>query len=234
MHIPDGILNLNACVPLFVVAFLFLGWAWWGIKKNHPRYIIPLIAVVSALLIVVQLFEFPVAAGGSTWHFLGGTAVSMVLGPFAGVISMTITLMIQAFAFGDGGLTSFGANVFNMAIIGAFSFFIVKAFLMRGFSFKQLALGMFFASVVSNVCTALAVGIEIGLFPMVGTLGGLTVTVPSMLFWYVPTGVVEGVVSSALIVSLARLSGVKLYGLELCNSKSQKIANYSNFTNKSH
>jgi cobalt/nickel transport system permease protein len=219
MHIPDGILNLNACIIMFIVAFCFIGWAWFGIKKNHPRYIIPLIAIVSALLIVVQLFEFPVAGGGSTWHFLGATAVSMVLGSFAGIISMTITLVIQALAFGDGGMTSFGANVFNMAVIGALSFFIVKCFLMRGFTFKRLALGMFVASLISNVCTALAVGIEIGLFPMVGTLGGLQVTVTSMLFWYVPTGIIEGMVSSALVVSLARLKGVRLYGLDLCKRK---------------
>jgi cobalt/nickel transport system permease protein len=192
-----------------------LAWAWHGIKKNHPRYIIALIGVVSALLFVVQLFEFPVAGGGSTWHFLGGTAVSMVLGPFAGLISMTITLVIQA-AIGDGGITTFGANIFNMAVIGVLSFFIVKIFLSRGFTTKRLALGMFVASFISNVCTALAVGIEIGLFPMVGTLGGIFVTVPSMLFWYVPTGIIEGVVASSLIVSLSRLRGVRLLGLELC------------------
>jgi cobalt/nickel transport system permease protein len=192
------------------------------LKKNHPRYIIPLIAIVSALLVVIQLFEFPVAGGGSTWHFLGGTAVSMILGPAAGIISMSMTLVIQAFAFGDGGLTSFGANVFNMAVIGALSFFIVKAFLIRGFTFKRLALGMFVASFISNVCTALAVGLEIGLFPMVGTLGGVGITVTSMMVWYVPTGIVEGVVASALIVSLARLRGVRLFGLELCKTKKEK------------
>jgi cobalt/nickel transport system permease protein len=205
-------------MAMYVVAFGFLAWAWWGVKKNHPRYIVPLIAVVSALLLVVQLFEFPVAGGGSTWHFLGGTAVSIVLGPFAGLISMTITLVIQA-GLGDGGITTFGANVFNMAVIGVISFFIVKAFLTRGFTTKKLALGVFIASFISNVCTALAVGIEIGLFPMVGTLGGLIVTVPSMLMWYVPTGIIEGVVASSLIVSLSRLSGVKLVGLEICRNQ---------------
>jgi cobalt/nickel transport system permease protein len=192
-----------------------LAWAWHGIKKKSPRYIIPLIAIVSSLLLVVQLFEFPVAGGGSTWHFLGGTAVSMVLGPFAGLISMTITLVIQA-ALGDGGITTFGANAFNMAVIGVLSFFIVKAFISRRFSTKRLALGVFVASFISNVCTALAVGLEIGLFPMVGTLGGIIVTVPSMLMWYVPTGIIEGLVASSLIVSLSRLGGVKLLGLELC------------------
>ena len=78
---------------------------------------------------------------------------------------------------------------------------------------------MFLVSFISNVCTALVVGIEIGLFPMVGTLGGIIVTVPSMLFWYVPTGIIEGVVSSSLIVSLSRLNGVKLFGLELCRKQ---------------
>jgi cobalt/nickel transport system permease protein len=115
---------------MYIVAFGFLAWAWHGIKKNSPRYIIPLIAVVSALLLVVQLFEFPVAGGGSTWHFLGGPAISMILGPFACIISMTITLVIQA-AIGDGGITTFGANLFNMAVIGAMSFFIVKAYSYR-------------------------------------------------------------------------------------------------------
>jgi cobalt/nickel transport system permease protein len=201
-----------------IIAFGFLAWAWHGIKKKSPRYIIPLIAVVSALLLVIQLFEFPVAGGGSTWHFLGGTAVSMVLGPFAGLISMTITLVIQA-AIGDGGITTFGANIFNMAVIGVMSFFIVKMFLSKGLSSKRLALGVFVASFISNVCTALAVGVEIGLFPMVGTLGGIIVTVPSMLMWYVPTGVIEGVVASSLIVSLSRLGGVKLLGLELCRNQ---------------
>jgi cobalt/nickel transport system permease protein len=204
---------------MYIVAFSFLAWAWHGLKKNYPRHIIPLIAVVSALLLVVQLFEFPVAGGGSTWHFLGGTAISMVLGPAAGIISMAITLVIQALAFGDGGLTTWGANLFNMAVIGAMSFFIVKAFLSKGYSTKKLALGMFVASFISNVCTALAVGIEIGLFPMIGTLGGIFVTVPSMLMWYVPTGIIEGIVASSLIVSLSRLRGVKLLGLEMCRKQ---------------
>jgi cobalt/nickel transport system permease protein len=204
---------------MYIVAFSFLAWAWHGMKRNYPRYIIPLIAIVSALLLVVQLFEFPVAGGGSTWHFLGGTAISMVLGPAAGIISMAVTLVIQALAFGDGGLTTWGANLFNMAVIGALSFFIVKAFLSRGFTTKRLAIGIFAASFISNVCTALAVGVEIGLFPMVGTLGGIFVTVPSMLMWYVPTGIIEGVVASSLIVSLSKLRGVKLLGLEMCRER---------------
>jgi ABC-type Co2+ transport system permease subunit len=140
---------------------------------------------------------------------------------------MTITLIIQA-GIGDGGLSSFGANVFNMAVIGALSFYIVKGFVNREFNTKRLAVGVFTASFLSNAATAFAVGSEIGLFPMVGSLGGLGVTLPTMLIWYVPTGIVEGIVASALIVSLSRLRGVKLLGLELCKKKSVNNGENSN------
>lgn len=221
LHIPDGILDPAACIVLFIIATCFIAVAWWKVKNQHPRYFIALIAVISALLLVIQIVEFPVAGGGSTWHFMGGTTVTMILGPWAGMISMTMTLGIQA-ALGDGGLTTFGANIFNMAVIGGLSFYIVKLFLIRGYSIKKLAAGMFIAAFASNVFTALAVGAEIGLFPLVGNLGGVAVTVPGMLIWYIPTGLIEGLVSSALVVALSKLGGVNLFGLELCKKNGKK------------
>jgi cobalt/nickel transport system permease protein len=206
---------------MFAVALGFLVWAWRGTKKTLKRSFVPLIAVVSALLLVVQLFEFPVAGGGSTWHFLGGTMVSMVLGPYAAVISMTITLIIQALALGDGGITSFGANIFNMAVIGALSFFIVKFLVGKKFSDKRLAASVFIASWVSNVFTALAVGVEIGVYPLAGQLGGVAVTVPSMLVWYVPTGLIEGIFAALLIVPLSRIKTMKLHGLDMLRAKNK-------------
>ena len=205
---------------MYIVALLFLIWAWKGTRKTLKGSFVPLIAVVSALLLVVQLFEFPVAGGGSTWHFLGGTMVSMVLGPYAAVISMTITLIIQAL-LGDGGVTSFGANVFNMAVIGALSFFIVKLLVGKKFSDKRLVASVFVASWVSNILTALAVGTEISIYPLAGQLGGITVTVPTMLMWYVPTGLIEGIFASLLIVPLSRIKTMKLHGLDLLRAKNK-------------
>jgi cobalt/nickel transport system permease protein len=204
---------------MYAVALFFLAWAWRGTQKTLKRSVIPLIAVVSSLLLVVQLAEFPVAGGGSTWHFLGGTLVSMVLGPFAAVISMTITLIIQALALGDGGISSFGANVFNMAVIGALSFFIAKALAGKKFGDKRLAASVFVASWVSNVLTAVAVGVEISVYPLAGQLGGITVTVPTMLMWYVPTGLLEGLIASLLIVPLSHVKTLNLHGLELLRGR---------------
>lgn len=38
---------------------------------------------------------------------------------------MTIILLIQALLFGDGGITTFGANVWNMGVVGVFIPYIV-------------------------------------------------------------------------------------------------------------
>jgi cobalt/nickel transport system permease protein len=204
---------------MFVLALIFLVWAWRGAMKTLPRAFIPLIAVVAAALLVVQYVEFPVAGGGSTWHFMGGTIVSLVLGPFGTIVSMTITLIIQALAFGDGGVTSFGANVVNMAVIGGLSFYIIKAVAGSKFSGKRLALSVFAAAFLSNVATALAVGVQIGVYPLAGELGGMALSVPTMLVWYVPTGLLEGVVAAALIVPLSRIKAVRLHGLEMLKIK---------------
>ncbi len=222
MHIPDGILNVYICVVMYIVAFTFLVWAWKGAKRSLPRTFAPLIAMVAAVLVLVQVFEFPVAGGGSTWHVMGGTFVTMILGPQAGIISMTITLVFQTLALGDGGLSSFGANVFNMAVIGGLSFFLVKMFLNGKPSRKRLGVSLFAASWMSNVLTALAVGIEIGLYPLAGQLGGLSVTIPAMLIWYGPTGLLEAVFTSSLVLSILKTKSIRLHGLEmLFNDKSE-------------
>ncbi len=222
MHIPDGILNPYICVVMYFVAFAFLVWAWKGVKQSLPRTFVPLVAVVAAVLVLVQFFEFPVAGGGSTWHVMGGTFVTMILGPHGGIISMTITLIFQALALGDGGLSSFGANVFNMAVIGGLSFYLVKILLNGRSSRKRLGVSLFVASWVSNVVTALAVGIEIGIYPLAGQLGGLPVTIPAMLVWYGPTGLLEATFTSSLVLSLSKTKSVRLHGLEmLLNPKSK-------------
>jgi ABC-type Co2+ transport system permease subunit len=58
---------------------------------------------------------------------------------------------------------------------------------------------------------------------MVGTLGGITVTVPTMLFWYVPTGLAEALFTVSLVLSISRVSPTKLHDLGmLYNSKKSK------------
>jgi uncharacterized membrane protein len=80
---------------------------------------VPMMGLLTALFFAAMMMNYPIA-GGTTAHLLGGASIGLILGPFAGCISITVILVLQAFLFGDGGLTTLGANVLNMGIIGVF------------------------------------------------------------------------------------------------------------------
>ena len=125
MHIPDGFLDPYLCVLMYIITLVSLAWAWKGVKKTFPRSFVSIMAVSSAFVFVGQMLNFPIVYGTSG-HLVGGTFLAMLLGPHAAVISMSIVILIQAVFFADGGISTFGANIFNMAVIGGLSFYVVK------------------------------------------------------------------------------------------------------------
>ena len=58
---------------------------------------------------------------GTSGHLVGGALVAIILGsPFAAVFILPMVLVIQGVVFGDGGITTMGANIINMGVIGGF------------------------------------------------------------------------------------------------------------------
>ena len=78
--------------------------------------LIALTGMMSALIFVLQMINFPIAAGTSG-HLLGGALAVIVLGPNLGIMYVSIVVVIQSLLFADGGLSALGINVLNMAII---------------------------------------------------------------------------------------------------------------------
>jgi cobalt/nickel transport system permease protein len=117
MHIPDGYLSPTTCTTLFATSAPFLYVALRKVKRQlHTRFL-PLLAVFSAFSFVIMMFNLPLP-GGTTGHATGVGVAAVVLGPWAGMLAISIALLIQALFFGDGGITTLGANCFNMAIAG--------------------------------------------------------------------------------------------------------------------
>ncbi len=117
MHIPDGYLSPSTCVAAYVAAAPFWYVAVRRMKRVLHSRVVPLLAVVSAFSFVVMMFNLPIP-GGTTAHAVGMAVAAIVLGPSAAILAISIALAIQALFFGDGGITAFGANAFNMAIVG--------------------------------------------------------------------------------------------------------------------
>ena len=215
MHIPDGYLgpafSLGAgvvTVPTWVVGARKL-------NKVLTNRTLPLLAIFSAFSFTLMLFNVPVP-GGTTAHAVGGTLIAIVLGPWAAVIGISTALIIQALFFGDGGILAIFVNCLNLAIILPFvGYYTYK--LIAGKS-PVLSVRRIWAAAIGSyvgiTAAALAVGIELGLQPILFhnahgqplyspyTLG---VAVPAMLLAHVFGGsLVEALITALVFVYLQK------------------------------
>lgn len=218
MHIPDGFLSPAICVLMYAISIAFLIWSWRKARFTYSRSLAPLLAVSSAFVFAAQMINFPVLYGTSG-HLVGGTFLSVILGPYAAILSMTVVLMMQALFFADGGIFTFGANVFNMAVIGGLSFFLVRFLTKDRKRSGRFFLSIFITSLASVVLGALACGLQIGFSPVFSEAGGVAVTVPAMLFWHVLIGLGEAAITATLISQLHRLQPTVLSGLAILRGR---------------
>jgi cobalt/nickel transport system permease protein len=120
MHIPDGFIPLWQCAIYWAIAIIALIFAFkWG-RKNLSEKNIPLMAVLAAGIFAIMSMNIPVPFG-SSGHMVGAAMVAIIfMSPWAAVIVIALVLMIQGLFFGDGGVTTMGANIINMGICGGF------------------------------------------------------------------------------------------------------------------
>ena len=162
MHIPDGFLDYSVCAVTYAASALLWIFAFRKAKQTLTDRQVPLMATLTAMFFAVQLMNYPII-GGTTAHLLGGPIIALTLGPYAGMISMTIILLIQALFFGDGGITTLGANVWNMGVVGVFiPYAIMIAIVKIKKSTKALYIGAFVGAFVGDVSAAVFAGLELG------------------------------------------------------------------------
>ena len=109
MHIPDGYLSPSTCTVLYGATLPFWYGAFAKVKQQLNTRLVPLLAVASAFCFVIMMFNIPLP-GGTTGHAVGVGVATIVLGPWVSMLALSIALMIQAVIFGDGGITTLGAN----------------------------------------------------------------------------------------------------------------------------
>jgi cobalt/nickel transport system permease protein len=118
VHIPDGYLSPTTCAALYAGAAPFWWMALRRLRRSLHTRLVPRLSVFAAFSFVVMMFNLPLP-GGTTGHAVGVALATIVLGPSASILAISTALVIQAFFFGDGGITALGANCFNIAIVGS-------------------------------------------------------------------------------------------------------------------
>lgn len=116
MHVPDGFIDAPVSVAAGAVAAAAVAVSLRGARRELDERTAPLAGLVSAFIFAVQMLNFPVAAGTSG-HLLGGALAAILVGPFTGVLCVSVVLLIQGVLFADGGLTALGVNITDMAIV---------------------------------------------------------------------------------------------------------------------
>ena len=119
MHAPDGFLQPSVALVTAVISFVLLAFALRHAGSELGDRQVPLAGVAAAFIFAAQMVNFPVAAG-TTGHLLGGALAAVLLGPWVGMLGVSVVVIVQAILFADGGLTALGYNTLNMAIVTAF------------------------------------------------------------------------------------------------------------------
>lgn len=209
MHIPDGYLS-----PVFSLGTGLATVPMWGVAVNRVRSVlnqrtVPLLAIFSAFAFTIMMFNIPVP-GGTTAHAVGGTLIAIVLGPWAAVIGVSTALIIQALFFGDGGVLAIFANCLNMGVILPFvGYFCYR--LLAGRSSLLSTRRVWAAGIGSYLAisvAALAVGIELGVQPLLFHQGDHPLYSPYSLQVAIPAMLLSHMFGAALVEALVTAFGL--------------------------
>ncbi|WP_329150362.1 energy-coupling factor ABC transporter permease [Streptomyces sp. NBC_01456] len=181
MHVPDGFINAPVSLATGAVAAAAVAVSLRGARRElagagqggvaGAERTAPLAGLVAAFIFAVQMLNFPVAAGTSG-HLLGGALAAILVGPYTGVLCVSVVLLMQGVLFADGGLTALGVNITDMAIVTT----VVAYVLFRGLV-KVLPRRRRSITVASFVAALVSVPAAAVVFTALYALGG-TADVP--------------------------------------------------------
>ena len=119
MHIMEGFLPATHAASWGIVALACVGVGLRSINKavqEQPEVKI-LLGVATAFTFILSALKLP-SLTGSCSHPTGTGLGAILFGPLAMAPVAAIVLLFQALLLAHGGLTTLGANIFSMGVIG--------------------------------------------------------------------------------------------------------------------
>lgn len=201
MHIPDGYLDPAWCVATAAVVALYAFAALRRLRGSLTPDRVAAASVLAAAVFAAQMLNWPIP-GGTSLHFVGGALAGILFGPWLGFLVLAMVVTTQAVVFHDGGLTTLGANLFNMAVVDVVVGYTVYRAVtgLLGDSRRARLVAAFLAGWLGIAVAGAVAGIEIGLSPSFPY--GVEVTLPVMAGWHLLLGLVEGVITALVVDQL--------------------------------
>ena len=115
MHVPDGFLDAPTSIATGAVAVVAVGVSLRKARAELDDRTAPLAGLVAAFIFATQMINFPVA-GGTSGHLMGGAIAAVLIGPWTGMLAISVVLLVQCLLFADGGITALGTNIVLMGV----------------------------------------------------------------------------------------------------------------------
>lgn len=224
MHISEGILPLPWAVAWYAVALpvVAMGLRQINSLSRQDLSYKPLLGLMAAVVFIISCMPVPVPLAGTCSHPCGTGMAAILLGPLASIVIASVSLLLQALFLSHGGLSTLGANIFSMGIIGSLAGYLTfKGLRTMGAS---LAVAAFFAGVQADWATYLTTSVELasgihGSEPFLPLLEKILLAfVPTQL----PLGILEGAMTAGMVVLLKRKRPdilVKMQVIKACEVK---------------
>jgi cobalt/nickel transport system permease protein len=204
MHISEGILPFSWAALWFGVAFPFVAYGIWRLKviAKTDLSFKPLVGLMAAFVFIISCMPIPVPIAGTCSHPCGTGLSGILVGPGISILVAAVALLVQAFFLAHGGLSTWGANIVSMGVMGSFAGYLTFKALR---SIKvNLAIAGFVAGLFADWATYLTTSFELasglrGDSPFMPLfLKILVAFIPTQL----PLGILEGAMTAGMVVLL--------------------------------
>lgn len=215
MHIMEGFLPVEHAVGWSLAAAPFVAYGLHSINRRvreNPEQRM-LLGVATAFSFVLSALKLP-SVTGSCSHPTGTGLGALMFGPAAMAPIGAVVLLFQALLLAHGGLTTLGANVFSMAVVGPFVAYAVYQLLQRcraGFS-----VSVFAAAALADLATYLTTSVQLALaFP--DPVGGMSASFAKFAGIFaltqIPLAISEGLLTVLVLNAIRRFNPLELRSL---------------------
>jgi cobalt/nickel transport system permease protein len=213
VHIPDGFIDAPVSIAAGAVAAVGIGYSRKKAKDTMEEKQAPMAGLVAAFIFAVQMLNFPVASGTSG-HLLGGLLAAVLVGPYAGAVCVAVVLLVQGLFFADGGLSAYGLNVLNMALITAYGGYAIFLFLRKAMpkTKSSVVIASGIAGLLSVILASLGFVFE---YAIGGTGSASAATVAAaMVGVHVLIGIGEGIITALTVAVVMNVRPDLVYGAQ--------------------
>lgn len=214
MHISEGILPPGWAGFWFLVALPFVAWGLRDLKILSARepFYKPMVGLIGAAVFVISCMPIPIPSAGTCAHPCGTGLAAILLGAPLTVVITSVALTLQALFLSHGGLTTLGADIFSMGIVGGFTGWGVFR-LSRRMGLPALT-AAFLAGMFSDWATYATTSLELA--AALHSSGSFLTMFTAIFVSFIPTQLPLGIFEGLLTAGVYRFIAVRRPSLLTC------------------